>query len=178
MTSSQAGLLAINVIGGVLVLGSYVYGIVAHPGQGDLLWGGVPLTTRPVYTFSMLLSAVGYFLFLYHAIFKMVPVEVRLPLGLPFGAFHAAFILILLPSALWMSATFAWAQSPTLLAWVQVRGVLAIVGLGSLFLAFLLAGLRWTAPSQFWWPSLAGALIFAFHTVVLDALIWPALFRR
>lgn len=177
MTASKIALWAINILGGIAVIGSYVLGIQAHPGQGDRLWGGVPEGIRGIYTVSMLLSAVGYLLFFYHIALRMDPAKVNLPWSIPFGSFAVPFLLILVPSALWMSLTFSYLESPSIGSWIAVRVVLGLAALGSLVMLVMLAGLKSWSPDQFWWPSTIGAGIFAFHLLCLDALLWPVLFR-
>jgi hypothetical protein len=177
MTISQKYLLAINILGGVLVLGSYAYGLITHPGQGMALWGHLPKSAQPIYTVSMFAAAAGYLMFFFHLVFLANPASIRLPWSLPFGTLHILFLLILIPSALWMSLTFAYIANPSVWIWATVRLVLATVGLSSLLLLILLAGLKISAPDQFWWPSVIGAALFAFHTLILDATIWPIYFR-
>jgi hypothetical protein len=63
MDANKRWLIAIILIGGVAVLGSYIGGIQARPDAGQILWGGVPEKTRPLYTVNMFLAAAGYFLF-------------------------------------------------------------------------------------------------------------------
>ena len=65
MSRQQILLFVINAIGGISVIASYVLGFKNNPNSGDTLWGGVPVWLRPIYTVSMVLSALGYFLFLY-----------------------------------------------------------------------------------------------------------------
>ena len=61
MNIQQVGLLVLMVIGGIAVLGSYVFGVKNQAGGTSLLWGGIPQAIRPVYTVSMLVAATGYF---------------------------------------------------------------------------------------------------------------------
>ena len=63
MVAQQVILLVINVLGGIAVIGSYVLGLNAQSGGANVLWGGVPVGIRPVYTVSMIISAIGYFAF-------------------------------------------------------------------------------------------------------------------
>ena len=65
MSTQQIILLVINIIGGAAVIGSYVYGLNANAGGANVLWGGVPNNIRPIYTVSMILSALGYFAFMF-----------------------------------------------------------------------------------------------------------------
>jgi hypothetical protein len=177
MTASRIALLAINIVGGVAVLGSYVLGIRGHPGQADRLWGGVPEGLRGVYGVSMLLAAVGYLLFFYHVEVRMDPAATRLPWGWSHAHLAIPFVLILLPSAFWMSLTFAYIAAPSMSLWIAVRAVLGVVAGGSVLMLVMLAGLKVASPEHFWWPSVLGVAVFTFHTLVLDALLWPALFR-
>ena len=50
---------AVNVVGGTAVLGSYWLGLAGDPEAGTKLWGGVPESIRPAYTVSMLLAIAG-----------------------------------------------------------------------------------------------------------------------
>ena len=59
MNSNQKIFLAINIVGGILVLASYVIGLKAGK-SADILWGGTPKNIRGVYTVSMLVSATGF----------------------------------------------------------------------------------------------------------------------
>ena len=47
----------INIIGGIAVLGSYVYGIMAFPELRQSLWGGIDGRWRIIFTLSMLPAA-------------------------------------------------------------------------------------------------------------------------
>ena len=60
----------INIIGGTLVLGSYVFCIYFYPEYRESFWGGVHGNTRKFFTFSMLPAAIGYLLFFYCAVFR------------------------------------------------------------------------------------------------------------
>ena len=77
MNAQQWTLIAINVVGGILVLGSYVQGLMAHPDNRNALWGGVPNSVQPLYTVSMILAALGYFAFTYFVMFKIDAAEFR-----------------------------------------------------------------------------------------------------
>ena len=107
MHSQQIALAVINVIGGILVVGSYVQGIRAHPDTRDDAWGHVPRRLMPVYKVSMLLAALGYFLFTYFVLFRLKPEEVELANSFTYGLFILLYALILFPSAIWMPLTFS-----------------------------------------------------------------------
>jgi len=175
--SSKIILLIINIVGGVLVLGSYAYGIREQPTeQSALLWGGVPKEAWPLYGFSMILAAVGYFLFTFFILFK-VPNDVKIFQRLGFNIFHLIYIFILLPSAVWMPLTFRMIKEPSANTWFWIRFVLALVALASLALLAALLSLDYTGVKTFYWLAVLGAAFFTFHTGILDALVWVLFFN-
>jgi len=177
MGTQQIILLIINILGGVAVIGSYIVGLNAPTGGANDLWGGVPTNIRPIYGISMILSALGYFAFLYFILFRLVPAETRISGLFGFSLFYAIFLVILIPSALWMPLTNAYIGNPSAGMWVGIRTVLALVGIGSIALVWALLTLQARVPGVSYWLAVAGSGYFAFHTAVLDAIIWAALFK-
>jgi hypothetical protein len=169
-------LLLINVIGGIAVTGSYVLGLRGDLGT-EVLWGGVPESIRPVYTVSMVLSAVGYFAFLNLLLLRVDPTEVTVGRRFGYSIFHPIFCLILIPSAFWMPLTNLYADAPSGGTWTGIRVVLFLVGLASSALAWALLTLRPRNRDKAYWAAVVGGCYFAFHTFVLDAILWAALFR-
>jgi hypothetical protein len=177
MTTQHIILLVINIIGGAAVIGSYFFGIRAQSGGANILWGGVPPGVRPVYVVSMLLSALGYFAFIYYLLFRLDPTEVSLAGNLGYGVFYIIFLAMLLPSALWMPLTNVYVANPGTGTWLAVRGVLALVGLASIGLVWALLSLSAKSGAAYW-LAVAGSGYFAFHTSVLDAIIWAEMFPQ
>jgi hypothetical protein len=177
MSRTRLLLLLINVVGGIAVLGSYALGIATHPDPVQALWGQFPEAWRPLSTVSMLLAAAGYLTFGPYLLFRIDPATTRLAGGLAFGWLVLPFLLILGPSALWMSLTFRFAASGAAFDWMMVRVALALVGLGSLLLLWMLAGVRPRVHPRHWALSVAGAAAFLFQTGVLDALVWAGFYR-
>lgn len=175
MISGRAAMASINVLGGIAVLGSYAYYLMSYPEQAGDFWGGVPDGLRSVYTVNMFLAAAGYFAFTFFLMYRLKPTAGSGD-GFGLGTFNALYVLILVPSALWMPLTFAMLEAPSDGLWWSIRMILVAVGVGSLG---LLAGLRSVRPSR---PSLAhklavaGSVAFSFQTAVLDAVLWPAFF--
>lgn len=165
----------INLIGGIAVLGSYAHGIATHDQPGTALWGGVPAAIRPVYQLSMLAATAGYLMFTYVLLLHTQPHEVRVA-GHGFDLFNVVYLVILIPSALWMPLTFAYLAQPSAALWLAVRGVLLLTGAGAVAMCVALWQLRPAPPLRS--LALVGALCFAFQTAVLDALVWPAFFRQ
>ena len=177
MTIQHWILLIINVLGGAAVIGSYIFGLSGQSGGANVLWGGVPVNIRPVYTVSMVLSALGYFAFLYYIFFRLDPAQISIAGVSGFTLFYVIFLLILIPSAFWMPLTNVYVSNPSTGIWVMVRTVLAIVGLASIALFWALLTLQGKVLGVSYWLAVVGSGYFAFHTVILDAVIWAALFK-
>jgi len=177
MRTEHIILLIINVIGGAAVIGSYLFGLRGQSGGANVLWGGVPDGIRPLYTISMIISALGYFAFLYYIFFQLEPRQISIA-GVPgFTIFYVIFSVILIASAFWMPLTNMYVANPSTGIWFGVRIVLAIVGLASIGLLMVLLTLQGKVPGIAYWLAVAGSGYFAFHTAILDAVIWAALFK-
>jgi hypothetical protein len=172
---SPAAFIALNVVGGLAVLGSYFYGVLLYDGDAGAAWGGVPEGLRPIYITSMFAAAAGYFPMTAHVLFGLSR-GVRLAGGAGWSLFPALYALILVPSALWMPMTFAHLESPSPALWLMIRIILLTVGVASLgvLAAFVSADPPGHAKLRRW--AIAGAAAFCFQTAVLDALVWPAFF--
>ena len=164
-------LLIINIIGGIAVIGSYVW-VLTKSGKGaEAFWGNAPTNIRSIYTISMLLSAIGYFAFIYFTLFKLDLATVNL------AVLYTAFLGILVASALWMPLTNLYLSSATTVLWVAIRLVLAIVGIASILLAGFFISLHSSQAGTAYWAAVIGSCYFAFHTAILDAIFWPVLFK-
>jgi hypothetical protein len=156
------------------VLGSYAWGFLAQPEAMDALWGGVPESLRPLYTINMFLAAGGFFLFAPYIFFRLNPETTRVG-RFDYRIFHVLFLLVLIPSALWLPLTAQMVAEPGLALWWLIRLDLALVGLGAAGLAVALCLLRGDVPRGRM-RALVGLVPFTFQTAVLDALVWPAYF--
>ena len=116
----KRSLLWLNALGGMAVLGSYVWGLV-QPEVAAGLWGGVPVSLRPIYTVNMFLAAAGYFLFTHTILFRLEPDSTRIAGRFGFGIFHGLYALVLIPSALWLPLTAGMLVSPTTALWWTIR---------------------------------------------------------
>jgi hypothetical protein len=171
-------LLIINIVGGVAVIGSYILGLRGESRGANALWGGVPTRIRPVYTVSMILSAIGYLASLYFIFFELVPEDVEIGGRFGFVLFIPIIVLMLFPSALWMPLSNLYVDKPKTGTWIAVRTVLFIVGLASIALAWAFFALEPNDRGVAYWFAVVGSCYFAFHTFILDAIVWAALFRR
>ena len=173
MGTQQIIVLIINILGGAAVMLSYVYGLRGQAGGANVLWGGTPQGIRPVYTVSMVLSALSYFAFIFYILFRANPADSNVSYSLYF----AIFIVILGASAFWMPLTNMYVNNGGTGLWIAIRGVLALVGLGSIALFITLLSVHSNAHGTAWWLAVVGAGYFALHTAILDAIVWAALFK-
>jgi hypothetical protein len=176
MHSQKRALAWIVLLGGAAVLASYAYSLGFDLATQAGLWGGVPPAMLPAYVASMALATGGYFAFTFYLFFRVDPEEARIAGRLGFGLFPVLYIMILVPSALWLPLTSAMVREPSAVLWLAIRLVLALVGLASVGLLLALLVLRPRRPAVFYWLAVAGALAFTFQTAVLDLLVWTSLF--
>jgi hypothetical protein len=167
----------INALGGVSVLGSYAHGLATNPATRGDLWGNVPGALLPAYSVSMLLAAAGYLLFTYFLFFRTDAARVRLAGRHGLGLFNILYVLVLVPSALWLPLTFSYLEYRDPGIWILIRVVLTVVGLAALAIVAALLALRPRQPVVGYWLAVAGSVAFAWQTAVLDALVWTAFFR-
>jgi hypothetical protein len=177
LAAQQIILVIINVLGGAVVIGSYIHGFVTHPGSGNALWGGVTGWLRSAYGISMILAALGYFVFVYFILFRINPSDIQISGRFGFSLFYFIFIGILIPSSIWMPLTHAMVANPSTSLWIWIRIVLVIVGIASCALVWALLSLHPREAGAFYWLAVGGSAYFAFHTAFLDMLLWPLLFR-
>lgn len=166
----------IVLLGGAAVLVSYAYSLFLAPATQASLWGGMPARLLPVYVPSMALAMAGFFAFTYFLLFPANPDRVRVASRFGYGLFHGLYLMILIPSALWLPLTSAMVQQPSGTLWLLIRLVLALVGLASAGLLLALLGLRPRQPARVYWLAVAGSAAFSFQTAVLDLFVWTAFF--
>jgi len=176
MNAQKVILLLIILLGGTAVLVSYVYPIMRHPEYVEPAWGGVTPDLRRFYVPTMLLAAAGFFFFTYFLLFRVDPEQARIAGRWGFWVFPVLYAAILVGSALYMPLTFAFVAEPRTLLWWAIRLVLIAVGVASLALFACLLALRPREPAWAYWLAVAGSVTFSFQTVVLDMLVWPALY--
>lgn len=176
MHGGKRSLAWIVLLGGAAVMASYAYVLSLDPATQAGLWGGVPPAALPAYMALMVLAAGGYFAFTFYLYFRIDPEEARIAGRFGFSLFPFLYILILVPSALWLPLTAAMIQEPSSTLWLAIRLTLALVGLASVGLLLALLGLRPRRPVVSYWLAVAGALAFSFQTALLDLFVWTALF--
>jgi len=177
MHTQQYILLGIMVVFGAAVIGSYIQGFAAHPGSANVLWGDVSGGLRTFNYLVMILAALGFFAFAYWLFFRVNPDEIQIAGRFGFWLFHVIFLVILIPSALWMPLTYAYLAQPGTGLWIGVRTVLVLVGIGSLALLWAILVVSPRETGLAYWFAVGGAAAFSLQTAVLDMLVWPALFH-
>jgi hypothetical protein len=123
----------------------------------------------------MVLAAVGYILFTVYLLFVLDPDKVKINIRAGFKGFNVLYLLILIPSALWMPLTYAMLDNPSNLTWLGIRIALMLVGLGGLGLLSALLSIQ--PRSRVLLTAFIGCIFFCIQTVLLDALVWPNFFR-
>jgi len=167
----KKSLILINFFGGLAVLGSYAWGFLTYPNAGEILWGGVPASLRPLYTVSMFLAAAGYFVLSLY-ILSLNPSETNTLNRPGYHVFNALFAGILIPSTLWLPLTVLAIEQVSQFLVFLVRIDLVLVAIASLSL--LVALIKVQPHKSTWLHRLAilGCILFCFQTVILDAIVW------
>ncbi len=165
--------LTLQLVFGPAVLASYALCIGLWPETSARMWGGVPESIRGVYTAWMFVAAAGYCAFTPALFLHADPERTRVAFGHGYGALHAMYAALLVGSMLWMPLT-KWHLDGAIPFAVVVLDLWIVAG-GSL--ALLATTLRLAPPLPGVWRVAAplGAAAFCVQTVLLDALVWPAL---
>jgi len=173
-------LLSINLIFGSMVLLSYYLGVNRLKDAGKdpaLLWGGVPDVLQPIIVLFMFLGAIGYFFFTYNFLVNVNPEEVLFLNKFKFWTLHMLYLLIFIPSMLWIYQTINYMESGTQFDWILTVCILFTVAISSVVLFLFTIDLK-TDNTFMYLSSVCGAAIFTFHTLFLDGLIWTIFFHK
>ena len=176
MHPQKRTLVWIVLLGGAAVLASYAYILYLDSATRAALWGDVPPALLPAYVSSMALAMAGFFAFTCFLLFPADPDRVRIAGRFGYGLFQWLYLIILVPSALWLPLTSAMVQQAGSLLWVGIRLVLALVGLGSVGLLLALLTWRPRRPAGAYLLAVAGSVAFCLQTAVLDLFVWTAFF--
>ncbi|MFW2388447.1 MAG: hypothetical protein ACN4G0_08925 [Polyangiales bacterium] len=169
--------LAINVLGGIAVLGSYAHGLITHPETRGQLWGDMPAPLQDVYGVTMWLATAGYLVFMYQVLFRVDAATAKVGRHSGLRVINGCCAAVVIASALWMPLTFAYLAQPSPALWALIRGDLIVVGIGAVGLIvcqFLLT------PRPSGWVAvvtIVALLLFALQTAFLDPFVWPAFFQ-
>ncbi|MGB3051136.1 MAG: hypothetical protein WBB42_09055 [Polyangiales bacterium] len=169
--------LAINVVGGIAVLGSYAHGLITHAQTRDMLWGNMPTPLQSIYGVTMWLATAGYLVFMHQVFFRVDAGEARVGQHSGFGVINACCALVVFPSALWLPLTFAYLDRPSTTLWLVIRTDLFLVGIGAIGLIVAMFNLRPRFTNRAGVIIIVALLAFALQTAFLDPFVWPAFFR-
>jgi hypothetical protein len=170
-------LLALIAICGGAVIWSYIQGISNNPGSAEKLWGNVKGNLRIFNFITMLLSVVGFLAFTYYILLRVNPENAHIAGLFNYFIFFVLYALILIPSAFWMPLTYSMLANPSTGTWLALRGVLFLVGLGSIGLLAALLTMQPRTQDFVYWLAVGGAAAFCLQTAILDSFVWPAYFQ-
>ena len=174
----QKQFLWINIIGGLSVLGGYVYALLDHPVLRAQIWGGVPETWRPWITLFMFFSGFGYCYGMYYLIFKE-----GLDLKFFGGKYDASImrtllILFLVSASMWIHSTFNYLELPNANSLNMIRIELWCTALSILFMTIGLGTANGINSSRTHKKSVFGLGVISFHCLFLDAILWTSYFPK
>ncbi len=175
MDALRIRFIALLVLGGLAVLGSYVHGLAGHPETRGLVWGEVPDALRPLYTINMFLAAAGWLVFTGYILFAVRPDAARVG-RFGYRLFIVLQAVVLICSAAWLPLTFRYLDGPGAGLWWLIRLDLLAVGAASLGILWGLWVLDPRYAPAWRRAALLGAFFFCLQTALLDALVWPAFF--
>lgn len=175
MFSKRSQFIALNVLGGLAVLGSYAACIIGWPEQSETLWGAIPEAMIPLYAANMFVAATGYFLFSWRA-FAASSAAVQFIGGRSFPFLLACYAATLIASALWMPlALYAVVQGAEWMYWIIVADLGVVAG-GSLGILVCMVTMTPQGGLRAKVASITGACMFCSQTVLLDFVVWPWFF--
>ncbi len=159
----------VNIIGLIGISISYYFGLSEMPNGIHDLWGNTPISIRPIYYITTSLAFIGIVLSFIFVVFKTDLFN--------YYPISRSIIVIMVASMLWLPYTADMIQEPTSYTWIKIRIALLLVGLGSWFF-FRRMWLMGNKEHKNWKKTaVIGSGLFFFHTMVMDALIWPYFFR-
>ena len=174
----QTLFLWVNIIGGIAVLGGYAYALAINPETRNALWGGIPESWKPLYTFSMFTSAIGYLYATYYLVFKG-----GLDLQFFWGKYKASLLTILISiflisSSFWIHSTFSYIDSPTQSQWLTIQIELFITAIALILFTIGLVSANGVGKILNHKLAIIGCLLITFHCLILDAIIWTSKFPK
>ena len=171
-------LVLINLIFGSMVLYSYYAGVTKEPDLSVKLWGGVPSILQPFIVSCMFISAIGYFFFTYNFLVNVNPDNAMFLNKFNYWYLHILYLLVLIPSMLWIDLTYKYMKSGSTFDWYVVVAVLFCVAIASIILFLFIVDTKIEDKNFIYLASVFGGSFFVFHTLFLDGLIWTVFFHK
>ena len=91
---------------------------------------------------------------------------------------HILYLLVLIPSMLWIDLTYKYMKSGSPFDWYVVVAVLFCVAIASIILFLFIVDTKIEDKNFIYLASVFGGSFFVFHTLFLDGLIWTVFFNH
>ena len=178
LTMQKYLFIIINIILGSFLLFTYYRGVTNNPDIAPKLWGGVPPYLTSYIVGFMFIGAIGYFFFTYYLTFKINHETVLFFNRYNFSYIIILYLLILIPSCVWIDLSLLYIKSGNPLIWKLIVIVLYTVGLSSIMLLIALLNINPNNGSILYKLAIYGCACFSFHTMFLDGLLWTIFFHK
>ena len=145
---------------GILVDISYLYAYYAP--NSKMLWAGISPRYRTIYAVSGIIASLALlYSIVYHCFIEVDKEDYKITL---------AYLLIIIPAALWVPATFLGLKNPRYKFLSVLTLLLTSIG-GILLLIFTVQDKRDNKnPAKM--AAIISLSLFVFHTTVLDLISW------
>ena len=179
MSKSKKIFVAINLVGGLAVLSSYLFCFILYPTYSRSLWGSASDKVITFFVISMVLAAAGYVWFTFYLL-KGNKLEDS-NFGTLFGVkiINLLYLMVLTCSTIWMPASISFSMSENIFVELIIRLILWTVGLSSLGILIYIYNINIDDGKSSFLShmfALLGTMVFTIHTLILDAVIWPFLY--
>ena len=171
--------LVINIIGGVLVLGSYLICFTQFPQERTNLWGKVSKKAQQRIVPFMLLAAGGYLVTSWWFWQIIEPDFVSFPGKFTYLSIITLFAILLALSTAWMPVAVLAIRTRSTIWKTATNSVLTGVSISSLLILFLIctATTETSGTSAGQIIAIAGWCFLSFQTVILDGILWVIKFH-
>lgn len=169
----------VNLVGGILVLSSYAWGLWAFPFHRHLIWGDIGVSTQKFIVPFMFLAAIGYIVSAYW-FWKIVPPnDFKFAGNFGYGTIIVIFSIFLGLSCLWMPMAIQSVISNSPLWIVLTKVILLFVAICSLLILFGIFNSstldNQILPRKYF--SLIGWFFLCVQTVIFDGIFWSLKFN-
>lgn len=171
--------LIVNIVGGILVLGSYLVYISQFPQESSQLWGGVSKKIQRLIVPFMFLAAGGYLLTGWWFWQTIDPEFLGFAGNLGYTGIITLFGIFLGFSTAWIPTAIKAIQTRSTRWKITTYGVLIVVSISCLIILFLICTATVETSKSPIGKNLAiiGWCFLCFQTVILDGLFWVIKFQ-
>ena len=169
----------VNLIGGLLVLTSYVWGIINFPFHRNLLWGDIGSNLKKIIISSMFTGAIGY-LFTFVWFWKIIDSN-TFYFGSNFGYNQIILLysIFLGVSTLWMPFTIKSVISKNILHIYSAKLILLTVAIISIIILYSIMTSQYFQKDLIPYKNYAifSWILLSIHTIIFDSIIWSKKFN-